>query len=112
MRKELLVTFIKFIQIINPLSANGQLYHHEDLTFLWTGYLYHWTLRWVLRSFATHASLCNTLSSNKLCPKTVKILALRGLKNIFNDVFCTLCTCQNVKKTSKRRLCISLNSKK
>ena len=34
----------------------------------------------VPRSFATHASLCNALSSNKLCPKTVKILAVKGLK--------------------------------
>ena len=31
---------------------------------------------WV--GFATHASLCNTLRSNK-CPKTVKILAVKGL---------------------------------
>ena len=31
------------------------------------------------RSFATHPSLCNTLSSNTLCPKTVKMLALKGL---------------------------------
>ena len=34
---------------------------------------------WVPRSFETHASLCNTLSSNKL---TVKILALKRLKDI------------------------------
>ena len=33
-------------------------------------------------AFATHASLCNTLSSNKLCPKTVKILAVKGLMNL------------------------------
>ena len=48
--------------------------------------------RWVSRSFATHALLCNTQSSNKLCPKTVKTLAVKGLiksksffglKNIF-----------------------------
>ena len=36
----------------------------------------------VPRSFTTHAHLCNTLSSNKLCPKTVKILALKGLKDL------------------------------
>ena len=60
---------------LNPLSPNGELSRHENLTFLWT-----WILRWVPRSFATHATLCNTLSSNKLCPKTVKILALKGLK--------------------------------
>ena len=32
-----------------------------NLTFLWT-----WTMRWVPRSFVTHASLCNTLPSNKM----------------------------------------------
>ena len=58
----------------NPLTANDELSRHENLTFLWT-----WILRWVPRSFATHASLCNTLSYNKLCPKTVKILAVKGL---------------------------------
>ena len=31
------------------------------------------------RSFVTHTSLCNTLSSYK-CPKTVKILAIKGSK--------------------------------
>ena len=60
---------------INRLTANAELSRHENLTFLCT-----WTLRWVPRSFATHASLCNTLSSNKLCPKTVKILAVKGLR--------------------------------
>ena len=30
----------------------------------------------------THVSLCNTLSSNKLCPKTVKILAVKGLREL------------------------------
>ena len=59
---------------INPLTANEELSRHENLTFLWN-----WTLRWVPRSFATHNSLCNTLPSNKLCPKTVKILAVKGL---------------------------------
>ena len=47
-------------KFIYPLCANGELSYHENLTFLWT-----WILRWVPRSFATHASLCNTLSSNK-----------------------------------------------
>ena len=60
---------------LNLLSGNGKLSYHENLTFLWT-----WILKWVPRNFATHASLCNTLPSNKLCPKTVKILALKGLK--------------------------------
>ena len=59
--------------VVNPLTANDEISRHENLTFLWT-----WTLRWVPRSFATHASLCNTLSSNK-CPKTVGILAVKGL---------------------------------
>ena len=47
---------------LNPLTVyfNDELSRHENLTFLWT-----WILRWVPRSFATHASLCNTLSSNK-----------------------------------------------
>ena len=63
-----------FIFLFNPLTANDELSRHENLTFLWT-----WILRWVPRSFATHASLCNALSSNKLCPKTVKILAVKGL---------------------------------
>ena len=44
----------------HPLSANGELSRHENSTFLWT-----WILRWVPRSSATYASLCNTLSSNK-----------------------------------------------
>ena len=61
---------------LNPLTANDELSRHENLTFLWT-----WILRWVPRSFATHASLCNALSTNKLCPKTVKILAVKGLNS-------------------------------
>ena len=74
---------IRFVQYLsnelfkfNPLTANDELSRHENLTFLWT-----WILRWVPRSFATNASLCNALSSNKLCPKTVKILAVKGLIN-------------------------------
>ena len=47
------------------------------LTFLCT-----WKLRWVRRSFATHASLCKTLFSDKLC-QTVKILAVEGLTSNF-----------------------------
>ena len=57
----------------NPY-ANDELSRLENLIFLWT-----WILRWVPKSFATHPSLCNTLSSNTLCPKTVKMLALKGL---------------------------------
>ena len=60
---------------INPLTTNDGLLRHENLTILWS-----WTLRWVPRSFATHASLCNTLPSNKQCPKTVKIPVVKGLK--------------------------------
>ena len=60
-------------KVFNPLTANDKLSRHEDLTFLWT-----WILRWDTRSFATIASLCNTLSSNKLCQKTVKILVVKG----------------------------------
>ena len=67
--------------LFNPLTANDELSRHENLTFFWT-----WILRWVPRSFATLASLCNALSSNKLCPKTVKILAVKGLKVIINKV--------------------------
>ena len=63
---------------INPLSANGNLSRHENLTFLWT-----LILRWVPRSVATHASLWNTLSSNKLCPKIVKTLAITILQSDF-----------------------------
>ena len=59
----------------NPLTANDEISRLENSTFLWT-----WILRWVPWSFATHASLCNTLSSNKLCPKTVKILSVKWLK--------------------------------
>ena len=70
-----------FIFLFNPLTANDELSRHENLTFLWT-----WILRWVPRSFATHASLCNALSSNKLCPKTVKILAVKGLKAMQNVI--------------------------
>ena len=61
-------------QSFNPLTANDELSRHENLNFLWA-----WILRWVFRSFATHTSLCNTLSSNK--PKTVKILAMKGLND-------------------------------
>ena len=50
------------------------------------------------RSLATHAALCNTLSFNKLCPKTVKILALKGLK--FSYPFITKLL--NPKKRSKK----------
>ena len=71
--QRLLTMSITWIYLFNPLSVNGELSRHENLTFFWT-----WILRWVPRSFATHASLCNTLSFNK-CPKTVKILALKGL---------------------------------
>ena len=61
----------------NPLTANNEISRLENLTFLWT-----WILRWVPRSFVTHASLCNTLSSNKqICPKIMKILAVKGLKD-------------------------------
>ena len=36
----------------------------------------------------THASLCNTLSSNKPCPKTVKIVKVKGLiKKIYFVIF-------------------------
>ena len=41
----------------NPLSANDELSRHKHLNFYDTE---------VPRSFATHASLCSTLSSNKL----------------------------------------------
>ena len=34
----------------------------------------------ISRSFATHSSFSNTLPSTILYPKTVKILALKGLK--------------------------------
>ena len=63
----------------NPLSANDELSRHENLTFLWA-----WTLRWVPRSFATHASLCNTLSSNEL---SKNILALKGLSQKISSFF-------------------------
>ena len=71
--------FIISIFLLNPLTANDELSRLENLTFLWT-----WILRWVPRSFATHASLLNTLSSNKLCPKTVDIMAVKGLMLIKN----------------------------
>ena len=69
--QETLVLFNKFadrvepypmmITNINPLTANDELSRPENLTFLWT-----WILRLVTRSFANHASLCNTPFSNKL----------------------------------------------
>ena len=59
---------------INPLTDNYELSRHENLTFLWTS-----ILRWIPRSVANHAFLCNTLFSNKLCPITVKILAVKGI---------------------------------
>ena len=72
--------FFYFFSVLNPLSDNDELSRHENLTFSWT-----WILGCVLRSFATHVSLCNTLSSNKPCPKTVKILAVERVKllNLF-----------------------------
>ena len=76
--QRLLTMSITWIYLFNPLSVNGELSRHENLTFFWT-----WILRWVPRSFATHASLCNTLSSNKLCPKTVKILSKKEKDHLF-----------------------------
>ena len=59
------------------------------------------------RSLATHASLCNSLSSNKLsknvikCPKTVKNLALKRLKKFLHKrqsfVFCLVKECEIIK---------------
>ena len=60
--------------IFNPLTTNDGLLRHENFIFLWT-----WTLRWVPTSFAIHAFLCNTLPSNKLLTKTVKIPVVKGL---------------------------------
>ena len=78
-----LINHKKRIYVLDSMSfnpyANDELSRLENLTFLWT-----WILRWVPKSFATHPSLCNTLSSNTLCPKTVKMLALKGLKVIFH----------------------------
>ena len=59
----------------NPLTANDELSRHEILTFLWT-----WTLKWVPRSFATHASLCNTLSSHKLSKNSERVNLLRNFR--------------------------------
>ena len=66
--------FTILIFLFTPLTTNVRLLHHENLTFIWT-----WTLRWVPRIFTTHASLCNTLPSNKLWTKTVKIPVVKGL---------------------------------
>ena len=67
------------IMHINHLTANDELSR-----VLWT-----WILRWLARSFATHASLCNTLSSDKRhkCPKKVEILTVRGLKGSKKEKF-------------------------
>ena len=66
--------FTIFIFLFNPLTANDEISRHENLTFLRDldtevgGYL--GASRPMLR-------LCNTLSSNKLMSKTVKILAVK-----------------------------------
>ena len=48
------------ISEVNSLTANDELFRHENLTFSWI-----WTLRGLPRNFVTHASLCNTLPSDK-----------------------------------------------
>ena len=60
--------------IFNPLTAKNEISLPENLTFLRT-----WILRWIPRSAATYAFLCNTLFFIKLCPKTVKLLEVKGL---------------------------------
>ena len=47
----------QFYSYIDPLTANDEITRFENLTRI---------LSWVPRSFATHISFCNTLSSNKL----------------------------------------------
>ena len=66
--------FTILIFLFNPLTTNDGLLRYENMTFLWT-----WTQRWVPRSFATHVSFCNSLPSNKLCTKMVKIPVVKGL---------------------------------
>ena len=76
LKSKLKLFFTILIFLFNPLTTYDGLLRHENLTFLWT-----WTLRWVPRSFAIYASLCNTLPSNKLFTKTVKIPVVEGLNN-------------------------------
>ena len=57
-------------------------YLHDSFFFVYLNVLTaisYWKFD-LLKSVATYASLCNTLSSNKLRPKTVKILAVTGLR--------------------------------
>ena len=65
---------------MHHINSNDEIHEqrylvHENLTFLWCC-----ILRWEPRSVETNASMCNTLSSNKLCPKGVRILVFKGLR--------------------------------
>ena len=62
-------TIMKIFLGVNNLTANVKFDFFMDLN-----------TEWVPRSFATHAFLCNTLFSNKLCTKTMKIL--KGLNSL------------------------------
>ena len=73
------------IVLLSTLELPMVSYRLENLTFFFgPGYCSGYP-----RSFADHASLCSTPSSIKLCPKTVKILAVKGLSlgNLFYYTF-------------------------
>ena len=62
------------ISLFNPLTAKDKISFSKNLTFLWS-----WILRWKPRSAATHAPLCNTLSSNKLSKYSENSCQVKGL---------------------------------
>ena len=45
----------------NPLTVTAEYIQHGNLTYLWS-----WSPRRLPRSAATHAPLCNTVSTDKL----------------------------------------------
>ena len=86
--------FKVFTFLFDPLTINDELSRHENLTFLWTWYLE------ASRPMLLCAIICPLIN----CPKTVKILAVKGLIllffffNIINYIYIML-----IKKAVKRK---------
>ena len=73
---------------LNPLTVSVGYIRNGNLTYLWF-----WTPRMVPRSAATHALFCNTVSTDKLCLKTVNFVTVKGLRaRIFEGVLIKLIT--------------------
>ena len=65
------------VSFLNPLAAKDEISRPENLTF---------SKSWTLRRVVIHCPWCNTLPSNNPSPKSVKILALKGLINFKNII--------------------------